>query len=42
MVINSKAWSEKKRKLRKALFNTLSKPLIEYREKSKRRKVWLG
>ena len=29
----------KKGKLRKALFNTLSKPLIENREKSKRKKV---
>ena len=33
---------KKKRKSRKALFNTLSKPLRENKEKSKRRKVWFG
>ena len=32
----------KKRKLRKALFNTSTKPLTENKEKPKRRKVWFG
>ena len=32
----------KKRKLTKALFNTLSNPLSENSEKSKRTKVWFG
>ena len=32
----------RKEKINKAFFNTLSKPLRENREKSKRRKVWFG